>query len=281
MRHTLSSILLFLVVASLALACEAVTHANDFGVASTQVDTCADGTLLCNGSCVPEDAKNCGQCGSACSGGQVCSAGTCASGCTDGTTQCGGLCVDTQTDPKNCGQCGGPADAGSCPFCQAGQCQSACASPSSVCGALCVDTASDPSNCGTCNTKCRNETPLCDHSKCVASCGSETACNDHCVDFAGDPDNCNGCHSPTGTDNFKCAAPDPLTGVAACVASACKIACNFGLTFCSDSVQNVSVPVCVDLTSNVRHCGSCGNSCLGVTGTNEVCLNGKCFAPPG
>ncbi len=274
MWRILASTLFFLFLASIVLACEAVTHANDYGTASTAADSCGTGTLFCNGSCVPQSPTNCSACGVGCAAGQVCSDGTCGSGCSANLTQCGSNCVDTQADPHNCGQCGGPTDGGACPFCQKGVCQSQCASPSAVCGDLCVDLTADQDNCGSCGNKCRGDAPLCDHSKCVASCGSETACNGACTDFTNDPQNCGGCHTSLD-DPFKCASPaNTATGVAACVDGTCKIACNLGLTYCTETLKTATVPVCVDLTTNPNHCGSCTVTCP--SGALETCVAGKC-----
>ncbi|MEO8875831.1 MAG: hypothetical protein ABI461_09610, partial [Polyangiaceae bacterium] len=80
---------------TIALACDSVTHANDYGTSAGSVDTCGSaGTLLCNGACIAEDQKNCGGCGVSCEAAQVCSDGKCGSQCNGGTTQCGSNCVD-------------------------------------------------------------------------------------------------------------------------------------------------------------------------------------------
>src|SRR5215472_15920333 len=138
MRHRIASILFFALLASFALACEAISHANDFGTSSA-VDSCGTGTLFCNGTCVAEDQKNCGSCGATCEPTQVCSNGTCGSECTGGTTLCNNLCVDTKSDPKNCGRCGGPVDGGACPFCENSKCVAKCSLPQKNCGGSCID----------------------------------------------------------------------------------------------------------------------------------------------
>jgi len=258
-----------------ALACEAVTHANDYGTASSGVAECGNGgTIFCGGQCIAQDAKNCGGCGVPCEATQVCSNGVCGSQCSGGTTQCGDLCVDTQNDPANCGRCGGTPDAGPCPFCQDGVCQSVCPAPSLVCGTECVDVTSDPKNCKTCGHKCGNDSPVCNNGKCDIGCGTETLCpTGGCADVENDPNNCNGCGN-------KCPGPlDLSTGVAACVAHTCYVACKEGLTYCVDQVQGHTIDTCVDLTSNVLNCGECGNSCL-KAGTSASCSNGKCNGLP-
>ena len=275
MRHALSSILLFLVVASLALACEAVTHANDYGTGTQQIDNCADGTLLCNGACVPEDSKNCGQCNVTCESTQVCSVGVCGSSCSGGTTQCPSadgtnVCVDTQNDPTNCGRCGGPVDAGAtCPICQDGLCRSTCLG-GKFCPKekKCVDTDSEPNNCGDCGHVCAAG-EFCSGGNCTGSCGSnQTACLQSCVDIQTDPNNCNGC-------NRICANPGE-NGVAVCVAGQCKAACNSGFTVCAaagatggNGGPGGPIDTCVDVQSDPLNCGRCGNPCA-------LCHQGTC-----
>lgn len=68
---------------------------------------CPGGLTPCNDSCVDmrSDTKNCGKCGVACGGAQVCQGSACA--CVNPQlTACGGSCIDTSADSKNCGRCG-------------------------------------------------------------------------------------------------------------------------------------------------------------------------------
>lgn len=272
MRHRIASILFFAIFASLALACEAVSHANDFGTASA-VQTCGTGTLFCNGTCIAEDQQNCGSCGASCEPTQVCSNGQCGSQCTGGTTLCSGHCVDTKTDPKNCGRCGGPPDAGACPFCQSGKCVSQCTAPQQNCGGSCIDVTSDSNNCGTCGHECPASRPLCNKGSCDVTCGALQACNSGCTDTNLDPNNCGGCD--TGGTQHKCPSPlDPESGDAVCVNGNCEIACNQGLAYCATVTPEGSVPSCVDTASDFLNCGFCGHRCT--SGTNPVCSGGVC-----
>ena len=45
--------------------------------------SCPEGTSDCNGACVDTqtDTNNCGECGTACTGTEVCNAGVCAPAC--------------------------------------------------------------------------------------------------------------------------------------------------------------------------------------------------------
>jgi len=58
----------------------------------------------CNGACV-ETFSNCGRCGLACAGGEVCSLGLCKSACDANLTSCSGSCYDLKTDRTHCGGC--------------------------------------------------------------------------------------------------------------------------------------------------------------------------------
>ena len=76
------------------------------GCLSSSELQCATGTIRCGDTCVQTstDSNNCGACGSACSGGNVCVGGACV--CPVGQGICGGQCTAVASDPKNCGACG-------------------------------------------------------------------------------------------------------------------------------------------------------------------------------
>ena len=76
------------------------------GCLSSSELQCASGTIRCGDTCVQTatDSNNCGACGSACSGGNVCVSGACV--CPVGQGTCNGQCTAVASDPKNCGACG-------------------------------------------------------------------------------------------------------------------------------------------------------------------------------
>jgi hypothetical protein len=81
------------------------------GQICTSVGVCACPPYqdLCNGMCIPtaNDAKNCGHCGTVCTGSSACYGGFCnPTGCPGGLKACNNACVDTSTDDNNCGGCG-------------------------------------------------------------------------------------------------------------------------------------------------------------------------------
>ena len=99
-------------------------------LSSSEVE-CVSGTVRCGDTCVATqtDNSNCGSCGSACSGGNVCVAAACV--CPVGQGVCNGICTAVATDPNNCGSCGlkcGSGQAcnqGVCQDCSSGGCQTA------------------------------------------------------------------------------------------------------------------------------------------------------------
>jgi len=88
---------------------------------------CTAGLSKCADTCVATqtDSKNCGSCGSACNGGNVCVNGGCV--CPVGQQVCNGVCTAIATDPRNCGSCGfvcaTKPDGGSDQACNQGVCQ--------------------------------------------------------------------------------------------------------------------------------------------------------------
>lgn len=101
------------------------------GCLSSSEIQCATGTVRCGDTCVAiqTDNNNCGACGAACSGGNVCVAGGCT--CPVGQGICSGICSNVASDPNNCGFCGvrcsqGQAcNQGVCQDCSQGGCQTA------------------------------------------------------------------------------------------------------------------------------------------------------------
>ena len=99
-------------------------------LSSSQVE-CVSGTVRCGDTCVATqtDNNNCGACGAACSGGNVCVAGACV--CPVGQGVCNGICTAVASDPNNCGSCGlkcGTGQAcnqGVCQDCSSGGCRTA------------------------------------------------------------------------------------------------------------------------------------------------------------
>lgn len=212
---------------------------------------CAVGLTDCDGACVDlaSDAGHCGQCNSACTGGE-CIDGECIpSECDDGLRWCDGRCVDTRSDDENCGACGEVCE--SQQVCESGVCVDACTGDDcpedcetgeALCGGACVDTGRDPSHCGECDSACA-EGESCKAGRCVAACEEdELLCGETCVDPKSDALHCGDCNQP-------------------CDAG---MACNDGVCGCANDGEEYCEALgrCVDLTSDAENCGACGKSCL-------------------
>lgn len=119
-----------------------------------------------------------------------------------------------------------------------------CPGGTTRCGGACVHTASDASNCGSCGAacaagqSCQGGACTCNGERCAGCCDG-TTCRD-------------------GASEAQCG----VNG------SAC-LACGEGQTCCNGA--------CRDLSSDMNHCGTCGNACPS-DGANE-CVEGvcKCF----
>ena len=81
--------------------------AQNTGGAGATTSPCPVYQSLCNDVCIPTsaDPQNCGACGKACTGDEVCSAGVCSAQCTPGLSACDNACVDLDNDSAHCGDC--------------------------------------------------------------------------------------------------------------------------------------------------------------------------------
>ena len=84
------------------------------GAGGASAPVCPLYQSMCDDACIPTstDPKNCGACGKACAGDEVCSAGVCAADCTPGLSACDNTCVDLDNDSVHCGDCETACDAG-------------------------------------------------------------------------------------------------------------------------------------------------------------------------
>jgi xyloglucan-specific endo-beta-1,4-glucanase len=167
--------------------------------------------MSCEGTCVEaqSDPANCGACGNACPGTQVCSKGACSAGCAASLTRCGAACIDITGSQANCGTCGN-----ACPADQTCW-QSACICPTGEgpCGAndACVDVLANAASCGACGVVCASGA-ACANGACVCP-GAQIACSGACVDAASDEANCGACGVTCGggTSCLSGACLDPST----------------------------------------------------------------------
>jgi hypothetical protein len=109
-----------------------------------------------------------------------------------------------------------------------------------------------------------NSYPLCANGTCGIGCNTGYA---NC-----DSDDTNGCEVGTQTDPANCGgcgnACGQTGGTALCTSGSCSIQCNSGRADC-DGINSNGCEVL--LSSNAKHCGACGNDCLGGACSNGVC----------
>ena len=190
---------------------------------------------------VGSDRNNCGQCGNKCADGEQCIDGNC--GCPPGTIQCGSECVNPKSDDSNCGQC-----------------NNVCSPP---------DGATPPDNmqyaCG--DGQCGKLRCIQDNRVRWENCDGllDNGCE---IDlFTLDPNNCGAC-------GVKCSPEETCRrfsdGHIAC-------GCKSNETMCGAE----SNPTCVDIATNVEHCGACNHACpfallLGKPHQFATCVDGLC-----
>jgi len=134
------------------------------------------------------------------------------------------------------------------------------------------------------------EQPSCNLCAGDAYCDNGDACDgvERCINgccvsgtpvYCDDGDGCtqNLCNSGSGecsyppeADGTRCDDGDECTVGDICIAGVCRpgtpLDCDLGLACCSDR--------CVDLSSNIYHCGQCDNPCD--VGSGFMCRNGSC-----
>ncbi len=267
-------------------------------------DRCGTGSLASGGECINivSNPRACGGCGIVCDPDQICEGGICVA-CPAGTVRCGMNCVDLSTDRLNCGTCGNycydnelsggtTCCSGSCTNLQAdenncGTCGNACGEnqrciggmctliPSgsveiscrlgqTACGMTCTDLDSDESNCGMCGWACPSGR-ICAGGVCLPpggedGCGlGQIRCDGRCVDPETSWSNCGRC-------GHQCPA------YYTCRESTCTPFYSGDDTVCEEPGLDYCSGDCADLATSERHCGRCGNACVGGT-----CVNGECY----
>lgn len=140
---------------------------------------CSGGLSSCSGTCVDKktNKSNCGTCGHACLGDQICMSGTC--GCPTPKTVCGSVCADLKSDSANCGTCGNACVGGK--ICVSGVCK--CATGSTICGGECANLLTDADHCGECGIQCAAGRS-CISGECACK-STQTECDDACLSCGG------------------------------------------------------------------------------------------------
>ena len=144
----------------------------------------------------------------------------------------------------------------------------------------CADVNDDVRNCGTCGVDCIAEQTgtRCDRGSCacgssVTGCPARTVCCpprpgqdfDYCADFDRDVTDCGGC-------DVQCEVgrADRCDGSRCLCGDGSRRQCDGTATdtCCADLLGTFE---CVDMTTDRRHCGACGNSCGAL-----ACVGGEC-----
>ena len=228
----------------------------------TDPPPCAMTERRCGDMCidVQSNAANCGACGTACTGTQVCRMGACVEDmmCPTGQQRCGATCIDTTSDAMNCGSCGNACAAGE--SCNGGACRAPeCMMGQTRCGSACVDTNTDAANCGSCGNAC-SAGQACMAGTCRASMmcmTGETACGGVCVNTMTDAMNCGGCGAACMTGQV-------------CMGGTCQMmACPMGQTRCGAA--------CANVMTDTANCGMCGRTCA----MGQTCAGGTCTGTAG
>jgi hypothetical protein len=229
------------------------------------------------------DINNCGACANKCpfvaNGTAKCAAGKCGTTCDTNFADCDG-------DPFNgceaalllnsdhCGGCGmkctisGTVCSGG--VCVIGSCPTGKKDCDKNVGNGCeTDITTSNDHCGGCGMKCTfsNGAGACTSSTCtVTSCTTgysncDMVGSNGCeARLATDVDNCGSCGN-------KCTYPN---AAGACTSGTCGLgACLTGFANCNGTVSDGCE---INTTSNVNHCGTCGNVCP----SGQICKDSMC-----
>ncbi len=233
--------------------------------------------VACDFPCEPTQ-QLCADSGTCCNAGAECCGASC---CEAGSACCGGdTCLDLKSDPHHCGKCDKECNANQ--ICESGECKDAeipCDDVEGMiaCWGECVQSYTDKDNCGECGHAC-DEGLVCAQGECTIACADdETVCKledkQYCAKLAEDPQNCGTCGHVCETSQV-CVAGDE--GVAECKEFS-EVQPDFTCSPILDPSGEERAPTlcwgnCVDVQTDARHCGVCGNAC----GEGYECTTGVC-----
>ncbi len=233
--------------------------------------------VACDFPCEPTQ-QLCADSGTCCDAGTECCGASC---CEAGSACCGGdTCLDVSTDPHNCGKCDKKCNANQ--ICESGECKDAeisCDTEEGMiaCWGECVQSYTDKDNCGECGHAC-DEGLVCAQGECTIDCADdETVCKledkQYCAKLAEDPQNCGTCGHVCETSQV-CVTGDE--GTVECKEFS-EVQPDFTCSPILDPSGEERAPTlcwgnCVDVQTDARHCGVCGNAC----GEGYECATGVC-----
>jgi hypothetical protein len=205
--------------------------------------------------------------------------------CTGGKTKCNGSCVDINTSAKHCGACG--LSCGEGQTCSQGAC--VCDAGQKICGGKCVKLDTKD-NCGACGNVCAKG------EQCVPKDGGGVQCGcpveqgyyydqdtDYCYNLVADKNNCGAIGNVCDT-SIADGRGDGVS-VPLCTSRRCTVRCAEGTKECQmvgtdANIQNACCKGtgCVNLYSDPKNCGYCGNVCPGdaANGLTGICVQGGC-----
>jgi hypothetical protein len=158
---------------------------------------------------------------------------------------CDGACVDVDSNALHCGACDDAVAAEE--ICSRGNAISADVGCGTrlLCDRGCADPLSHPFHCGTCGVSCKPGA-RCMMGRCECGPGTRDCGSD-----------CRGCCTSRDCPMDRTCSSD----------SECVLVCELPRVGCMDR--------CVDLQTEPKHCGRCGNDC----GPMGVCVGGTCMRP--
>lgn len=236
---------------------------------------CKDGQKYCETdgvySCADtsSNARHCGDCGVACAPGEACVDGQCFSNCPSGQIMCGeGIqrqCVDPLSSNLFCGASGDCEGVNAGSVCDRGNvctsegCRTSCTPGLIICEGQCINPQNDNKFCGATEGQCSEKKcpsgEVCTGGSCSASCLSgQVLCNGKCIVALSDNNHCGAKGTCEGSDssdiNF---VGERCPSGQLCSGGTCSASCGREYTICDET--------CVDLRTNMSHCGACSTPC--------------------
>lgn len=214
---------------------------------------CTNDSACCSGMC---DQGIClarpGETGAACDSQVDCAIGVC----------CDGYCAEPAsfaTDPLNCGACSVVCDSGAClggqcVICAPGSTTDCYSGPAGtvgvgICAAGTQTCLPDGSGYGACQGEVRPRPELCN----------------------GLDEDCDG-----RIDNGASCSPRPHAS-GTCTEGVCVYACDPGYSDCDGDLADPSGNGCeTSISSDLDHCGACGNACAAGANESVTCVDGTC-----